>query len=72
MQPASAPTLSGCLELLEDFDVLNPGFAFKIRFEILFIALRFVCFCFVSPAGFGNACIVKANLNSLSLFYCEK
>lgn len=28
MQPASAPTPAGCLELLEDFDVLNPGFCF--------------------------------------------
>lgn len=28
MQPASASTLSGCLELLEDFDVLNPGCCF--------------------------------------------
>lgn len=28
MQRASAPTPSGCLELLEDFDVLNPGLYF--------------------------------------------
>ena len=28
MQPASAPTPSGCLELLDGFDVLNPGFCF--------------------------------------------
>lgn len=65
MQPASAPTLSGCLEFLEDFDVLNPGFAFEIRFEILFIALRFVCFCFVSPAGFGK-CLYCESKSELS------
>lgn len=50
MQPASAPTLSGCLELLEDFDVLNPVFHFWNKVWNIVLCIKICVFLRCKPS----------------------
>lgn len=50
MQPASAPTPSGCLELLDDFDVLNPGFCFWNKVWNTVLRIKICVFLLCKPS----------------------